>query len=163
VEAAGARVEPLRVLAHDDEAHVVLAVRWHQGLDARVTDHRPEVHVLVQLEADPEEQVSLEDAGSHARISDRPEEDRVATPQGFELVLGEDVAGPEVPLGAQVEVRDLHVEAVADGLQDLEALRDDLRTRPVPADHADPMGHGESSSASSWAERIWSARLIAAR
>jgi hypothetical protein len=52
VEASGARVEALGVLADDDHVHVVLAVRGHEGLHARIPHDRSEVHVLVELEPD---------------------------------------------------------------------------------------------------------------
>ena len=57
------------------------------------------------------------------------------------------LARAQVPVGAQVELDQLRVEAVANGLEDLEALGDDLGAGAVAADDPDPVrsGHGATS------------------
>ena len=104
--------------------------------------------------------------GLHARIAHRPEEDRVARAERRELLVGEHFAGAEVPVGAEIEVDELDLEAVADGVEHPESLADDLGARAVAPDHADPVGscHGVTSlvCAASFAW-TWSARLTAAR
>jgi hypothetical protein len=85
MEPTRARVEPLGVLAHHDEVHVLFRVGRHERPHTRVPDHRAEVHVLVELEADPQEQVAFKDPGPHARIADGAEQDRVAALQAVEL------------------------------------------------------------------------------
>jgi hypothetical protein len=136
----------------------------HERLHARVPDHRPEVHVLVELEADPQEQVAFQDPGPHARVADGAEQDRVAALQALEIGVREHLARPEEPIRAQVELDEFGVEAVANRLEDPQTLRDDLGACAVPPDHADPVAHAPTSApGASSVGRIWSARLIAAR
>ena len=56
-------------------------------------------------------------------------------PQACELVVGERVAGPQVPLATQVELDELDVEPLdrADGLEDLQALATTSGPVPSPA------------------------------
>src|SRR5439155_5323148 len=116
-------------------------------------------HVLVELEPDLEQQVALQDAGFHAGVADRPQKDRVAASQAVELGIGQHVAGPKEPLGPQVELDLSNFEPVADGVEHLERLADDLGSGAVAADHPEPVrAHAEISFAVTW-----SARLIAAR
>ena len=77
----------------------------HQRPHARIPDHGPEVHVLVEREPDPQQQVTLEDAGSHPRVADRAEQDRVAGAERLELLVGQRLAGAQVPVGAEIEAR----------------------------------------------------------
>ncbi len=62
--------------------------------------------------------------------------------QRLEVGLRQGLPGPQVPLGAEIEVDQLHLEALPDRLEDLEGLGDHLRPRPVAADHADPVRPG---------------------
>ncbi len=142
MEPADPAVEPLGVLADHDHVDVVLGVRRHERLHAGVPDHRPEVHELVELEADPEQEVALEDPRRHARVAHRAQQDRVGVPEGLEVRVREGLPGPQVPVGAEVEVDQLHLEAVADRLEDLEGLGDHLRPGSVAPDHADPVRAG---------------------
>ena len=141
-------------------------MRRHERRHARISDHRAQVHVLVELEPDPEQQVALEDPGLHSRIADRAQQDRVARPELVELGVGQDVAGSQEPLGPQVELPGKDLEPVADRVEHLERLADDLGPGAVAADHAEPVrpGHAMPSVvvATSFAA-TWSARLIAAR
>ena len=107
-----------------------------------VADHRPEVHELVELEADPEQEVALEDPRRHPRVAHGPEQDRVGVPEGFEVRVREGLPGPQVPVGAEIELDQLDVEAVPHRLEDLQGLGDDLRPGPVAPDHADPVRAG---------------------
>ena len=165
VEAAGARVEPLRVLADHDEVHIVLGVARHERLDARIPHDRPQVHPLVQPEPRLQQQVALEDARLHPRVADGPEEDRVERAELFELLVGQHLAGPQVSVGAQVEPDELRREPLADGVEDLQTLAHDLGAGAVARDHADAVAalrHGVSSFEAA-APVTWSARFTAAR
>jgi len=82
--------------------------------------------------------------------------------QRLEILVGQDLAGAQEPLGAQVELDELDPETVADRVEHLQGLADDLGPGPVAADHPDPVIHGVGSSAPVALE-IWSARLTAAR
>ena len=61
-EAAGACVQPLGVLADDDEVDVLRAFAEDRGGNARIELHRTQVDVLVELEADLQDEAALEDA-----------------------------------------------------------------------------------------------------
>ena len=78
-----------------------------------------------------------------------PEQDGVHLAQPLELVVGQDVAGAQVPLGAQVELDELDLEAVAaTASRTFRASRDDLGAGAVAPDHADRVRrHGVTSSA----------------
>ncbi len=82
-------------------------------------------------------------------------------------LVREDLAGAQVPFGAEVELDQLDVEAIRrDRLEHLEGLADDLGARPVAPDHADGVrgGHGVTSPSLSLVPfDISIARLTAAR
>ena len=123
------RVEALGVLADDDEVHVVLAVAGHEGLHPGVPHHRPQVHVLIESEPGLQQQVALEDARLHARIAHRSQEDGVHLAEPVELLVGQDVAGSQVPLGSQVELDQLERRVALDRIEHLEALARPPRVR----------------------------------
>jgi hypothetical protein len=104
---------------------------------------RPQVDVLVEGEAQGEDDPPLDGAAGDLRVADgraeRALEDGVATPDGSHVGVVEDVAVPEVAVGAEVE-GDL-VELDAGGAQHLHGLSHDLRTDAVAADHTDAMSH----------------------
>src|SRR5207249_1157605 len=87
-------------------------------------DERAHVDVQVELEAQPQQQTPLEDAGGNVGCADRAQEDRVNGPQLVEDVVGEDLAGPQVPGAPQVVVDG--VEGDAGGAHDLERLTHDF-------------------------------------
>ena len=148
MEPTRAGVETLGVLPDDDEVHVVLAVARHEGLDPGVAHDRAQVHVLIQAEPSLQQQVALEDARLHARVADRPEEHGVQLAELLQLLVGQHVAGAQVPLGAQVELDQLERGVALDGVEHLQALGDDLG--PVPSPRITPIRwrrrrHGVSS------------------
>src|SRR6185503_11211956 len=79
--AAGARVQPLGVLAHDDEVDVLGPLVLERRVDARIELDGPKVDVEVELEARAEEDALLEDARLHVGVADGAEQDRVELPQ----------------------------------------------------------------------------------
>ena len=72
-------------------------------LDARVELHRAQVDVLVELEAQPEQDALLEDAGLHVGMADRAEEDRVEAPQLLGGALRQHLAGAQIAVAAEIE------------------------------------------------------------
>ena len=78
---ADADIEPLGVLAEDDEVDVV----WPAVLERTETlveqPHRPVVDVEVELEARAEQDVARVAIVGHARIAKRADEDRVEAAQ----------------------------------------------------------------------------------
>ena len=95
--------------------------------------------MVVELEAEPQEQSSLEDARRHARVADRAQQDRVVLPQLVEHRVGQQLAGALPARGPQVVRGGLEVGR--DLTEDLEALGHDLGADPVSIDHC--QAHGE--------------------
>ena len=73
-------------------------------LHVRVELHGPQVDVLVQLEAQAQEDALLEDARLHVGMSDGAEVDRVEPAERVHRVVGERLAGLQVLFAAPVEV-----------------------------------------------------------
>jgi hypothetical protein len=165
VEAAGTRVEPLAVLAHDDHVHVVLAVARHERLYAGIAHDGAQVHVLVEPEPGLQQQVALEHPRLHARVSDRPEEDRVEAPEPLELVVRQGLAGAQVSIGSEIELDEVVRGIAPHSVEHLETLADDLGAGAIAADHTDPVrrAHGVSSFDARCALATCAARLTAAR
>ena len=104
-DAAGARVEALGALADHDKVDLARVPTPASGLvDARPQPGRAQVHVLVELEAQLEQQTALEHAGRHARVADRAEQDRVVLGQLAEHRVGQHLAGAVVARGTEVVV-----------------------------------------------------------
>src|SRR5450756_2285672 len=141
--AAVAGVRAFGAFAHDDEVH--LTGVGERGPDTRVEASRPQVHVLVELEPQLQQQTPLEDSGRDARVTDRAEQDDVVLADRGEVRGGERLAGPVPTRGAEVERcgRDGDVTSGEGGVERLEALIDDLRTDAVTCDDSelDVAGH----------------------
>ena len=102
--AAVAGVGALGALADDDE--VDLAGVGQRRRDAGVDPRGSQVDVVVELEAQPQQQPALEDARRQVRVArlaaDRAEQDRVVAADLVEHGVGQHLAGGEVALGAEV-------------------------------------------------------------
>ena len=75
--------------------------------------------------------------GATSGWPDRAEQNGRIGFQFLEHRLGQNFAGLQIPLAAQVEILgfELDVFQLADGLQDFQAFRRHFRPRPVAADH----------------------------
>src|SRR5262249_28772886 len=122
---ADAHVEALGVLSKNDEVHV----RGLPGLERTQPFVEqldgPVVHVQVELEACPEQDVPCVYVVRHSRIAERADEDRVEVLAKRPVsVGGKRLAGPQIVLGAprqDVEV-ELAAENIADTAQYLDGL-----------------------------------------
>src|SRR5699024_1348827 len=85
--AAVADVRPLGALPDDDE--VELARVGERGGHAGVDPGGPEVDVVVELEAQPQQQAPLEDAAGHGRVAHGAEEDGLVPADRGEVLVGE--------------------------------------------------------------------------
>ncbi len=136
-QAAVTRVRALGALAHHD--HVDLTGIGHRALHTRVQPGRPQVHVVVKLETQPQEQAALQDPAGHGRIAHRAEQDRVVLAEFPENGLGQQLPGRVPTGGAQVVSSDLDIRH--DLTEDLERLGHHLRPDPVAGDHSEPHLH----------------------
>jgi len=136
---AVADVRALGALADDDEVDVA---RLRQGgRHARVETSRPQVDVVVELEAQPQQEPPLEHTARHARVTDGAEQDRVVPADLGQHAVGQRLAGRVPALGAEVVVGGLDGgDAVDRGTQHLQALGDDLGTDAVAADDGETDG-----------------------
>ena len=149
--AAVADVRTLGALADDHE--VDLARVAERRRDARVQAARAQVHVVVQREAQLEQQPALEHARGDARVADGAQQDRVVRADRVEVGVRQRLAGRVPAARAQVEVRRRHRDraAVQRGVQRQQTLLDDLRADAVPCDdgEVDVLGSGGVDHASS--------------
>ena len=138
-----AAVQPLGVLAHDDEVDVLRALVLERAVDARVELHRPQVDVLVELEAQPQQDALLEDARRDVRVPDGAEVDGVEPAQLLEDGVGQDLAGPHVALAAEVELREVELDAGPAPSSTFSPSRDDLGAGAVAGEDGYAVGHGK--------------------
>ena len=90
----------------------------------------PQVHVEVELEAQPQEEAPLEDARRYLGGADGAEEDGVEAGQLVEDGVGQDLARPQVAGAAEVVLDG--VEGDAGRVERLAGLGDDLGADAVP-------------------------------
>jgi hypothetical protein len=129
-QAARADVGALGAFPHDH--HVDLGVARQRTPHARVEPGGPEVDVVVELEAQPQQQAALEDAARHGGVADGAEQDRVVLLELGEHRFGQELTGGVPARGAEVVVGRLG--AGHDLLQHLQRLVDDLRPDAVSRD-----------------------------
>ena len=97
-------VQAFHVLPHDHEVDVLGPLVRQRRLHVRVQPHGPQVDVLVQLEAQAQEDPLLEDAGLHVGMADGAEVDRVEPAQRLHRVVGKRLARLQVARAAPVEL-----------------------------------------------------------
>ena len=129
-------IHKTNVLTHAE--HVDGAGVGQRALDAVVELGRPQVDVVVELEAQPQQQAALEDPRRHARVTDGAEEDRVVLAQLLDHRVGQQLAGALPAHRTEVVRRALDVGR--DLTEDLQALGHHLGTDAVPRDHCQPHG-----------------------
>ena len=127
--ATGTGVGTFGPLAHHHEIDV--GVSGERTAHARIQPRRPQVDVVVQLEAQPQQQTSLQHATGHRRITDRAKQDGVMLPQFGKHRVRQQFAGGVVTPGAQVVVGLLH--AGQHRVKDFDRLGHHLRADPVAA------------------------------
>ena len=110
--------------------------------DAREELGRAQVDVVVEGEAQRQQHAPLEHAARHARVADGAEQDRVVAAQLLEDGVGQRLAGGVPAAGTEVVLgrRELRTAVAGDGVEDLEALGDDLGADAVTADDGDGVG-----------------------
>ena len=132
-----AAVQALGALSHHDE--VDLAGVGQRGGHARVVGGGAQVDVVVQGEAQAQQQAALQDAGGDGGVADGAQKDGVVVLDGLQVGIGEGLAGAVPAVGSQVEVGggDLDAGSLQGGGQDLEPLGHDLPADAVPGDHCE--------------------------
>ena len=93
-------------------------------------------NVVVQREAQPQQQPPLEHPGRHRGVADGAEQDRVVAAQLVQHAVRQRLAGAGERPGAQVVVGAL--DARQDRVEDLQGDSDDLRADAVAAEDREP-------------------------
>ena len=137
-----AAVETLGAFAHDNKVDVT-GVGQGAG-NTLVVLGGTQVHIVVESEAQLEQQPSLKDAGGDGRVADCAEKNHVVALDGLEILVGEGVAGRMPALRTQIEVGRGVVDALIrqDTVQDFEAFGDDFLADTVARDYCDVQCHG---------------------
>ncbi len=148
-EPAGADVEVLVVLADDDHVDVVGPLAADRALDPREQADGAEVDVLVEVEPEAQQDPFLQDARGHPGMADGTQQDGVDVAQLADRPVGQDLAGPQITLAADVDRPERVVQALQSGdlRQHFQALGDDFRPDPVTRHNPDldqvrPPRHG---------------------
>jgi hypothetical protein len=129
--AARAGVWPLGALAHDHEVDGGIACQ--RAVDTRKQPRRTQIDVMVELEAQPEQQPALQYATGHRRITDGTQQDRVVPAQLGGHAVGQRLPRCVVALGTQVVGRLLDTRQ--DDVEHLEGFGDDLGSDAVSGDY----------------------------
>ena len=140
--AADADIEPLGVLAKDDEVDVGRAAVLERAETLVEEAHRPVVDVEVELEARAEEDVARVAIVGHARIAQRADENRVEPAQEIVAARRHRHAGLQVVVGAPRQVLEVEPpsEPLADRRQHFDGLGGDVLADAVAGDECDAHG-----------------------
>ena len=146
--ATGADVGALGALAVDDEVDLIRTLAGERPGDTGVELDRAVVDVMVELEAQGQQDAALEHARRHGGIADGAEQDRVVGAQLLEHRGRQGLAGAVVEPGTQVVLLSGHGHIAADGVEDLEGLGHHLGADAVAGDESDVEGarHGRKAS-----------------
>ncbi len=94
--------------------------------------------MVVEGEAELEQEAALQNTGRHARVADRAEEDGVVGLEGVEVGVGEGLTGGVVPPGTEVELLGLQLHILRkDGGEDLQTFGHDLLADAVTGNHCE--------------------------
>jgi len=134
--AANADVEVLGVLAHDHEVYVLGALVLERGPDPLQQLDRPQIDILVEVEAHGQEYPLLQYAWADPRVPDSSQEDCPVFRQLFEGLLGDQLARFQVVLRSQRVLLPVQrkIVFVCRRFQDLAALGYNLRAYAVSGD-----------------------------
>src|SRR6185312_10493024 len=137
--AADAHVEPFRVLAEDDEVHVLRTAAFQRTQALVEQLDGPVVDVEVQLEARAEQDVAGVAIVGHARIAERADEDRVEAAQCVVAVLRDGDARLQEVIGAprQMLEFELPAEHLAGARQHLHRFRGDFFSDSITRNYRD--------------------------
>ena len=100
--AAGAAVQAFGAFTHDDEVDV--ARIGERRSDALVQLGRTQVHILVQVEAELEQQAAFQNAGLDARVAYGAQQDGVGLLDALLFLFRKDRAVTQIAFGTEVEM-----------------------------------------------------------
>ena len=133
--AAVTGVRTFRALADDDEVDALRrnGIHVQRTLDAGEQLGRTQVDVVVQFEADAQQQLAFEHSTRHARVADGTEQERVVAAQFLQHGIRQRLPRRVPAARTQVVLGAGHL-GIADRVEHLETFGHDLRADAVPAD-----------------------------
>jgi hypothetical protein len=131
--AADRAVLALGVLAHHPEIDLARLAVGQRRRHALEQAHGTQVHVLVEVATDRDQQAPERNVIGNARPTDGAEEDALESLELLHAVVRHHLAGLHQPIARPVEIGELEleVEAPRSGFQNLHALRQDFLTDSV--------------------------------
>ena len=131
--AADRGVLALGVLAHDPEIDVARLAIGQRAGHALEQPHRAQVHVLVEVAADRDQQSPQRNVVGHARPADGAEEDALERLELLHAVVRHHLAGLHQPIARPVEIGEFEfeVEAPRGGFEHEYAFRQNFLTDSV--------------------------------
>ena len=84
--AARAGVGPFGALPHHDEVDV--GISGQRACHTRIQPGRPQIDVVVEFEANSQQQATFQHATGHRRVTDRAQQDRIVRTQLVENRIG---------------------------------------------------------------------------
>ena len=128
---AFAAVFALGIFADHDEIDLFV---FDRGRETRKQLDRTEIDILVETDADREEQLTQGNVIGHAGETDRAEQDRIAVRQDLHAVIGHHVSGFEVILAAPFQILEIEGDAAVflfQCLQNADCFVDHIHADPV--------------------------------
>ena len=134
---AGTGVQPLVVFAHDNKIDVLGFFALQRAEPFVEQLDRAKVDVLLELEAQAQQDALLEDARLDVGMPDRPEQDGRELPQVIRRTVGQRLVGAHVAFAAEVELGVIEIEAelLPGGIEHLDVFPGDLRACAVAANN----------------------------
>ncbi len=136
-KSAGAGIKPLVVFAHDDKINVLRLFAFERAEALVVELDRAQIDVLLQLEAQPEQDALFQNARFDLGMADGAQENRRKLAQLRHDAVGHRFLGAKVAFAPQIVmgVVEFQIEFPAGRVEDLDGLADDFRPGAVAGDN----------------------------
>ncbi len=136
-ETADAGVQAFGVLPHDHEVDLFGSLVGQRSLHVRIELHRAQIDVLIQSEAEVQEDALLQNTRFHLRMADGAQVDGVEILEDLQRVVGKHLCGFQVVLTPVVEMSELKLdlEDFGDAFENLQAFLNHLRAGPVTGNY----------------------------
>ena len=157
--APGSGIQPFGALSDHHEVDLTGLDVGQRAYGPRPQTGRSEIHILVEIESQLQQQSTFENARRNRRIAYRSQQDRIVLVEFLLHGLGKNLAGVVIAPGAEVVFVDLQVRQ--SDLEHLSRLRDDFGADTVAGDRCDPNHAGILSIACAHGRRRLESRPIA--
>src|SRR5262249_20568696 len=123
-------VQAFGILAHHNEVDVCRSLALQRRVDAGIEFHWTQIDVLVEIEAQPQQNALLENAGAHVWMADGAEENGLELSHLVHRAIRQHLTGTLIALAAKVVASGfvLEPEALRGAAEHLERFCNDLGT-----------------------------------